>query len=94
MAGRIALSPDIDHELALKPSRRRTFAADALTPREFEVLRPLAEPTMTSPTLHISPKTAANTHYLIRTKLGVASDIELVASRAFVNGSSPRISKS
>ena len=29
-------------------------------------------------TLHISVKTAANTRYLIRSKLGVASDIELV----------------
>ena len=29
-------------------------------------------------TLHISVKTAANTRYLIRAKLGVASDIELV----------------
>jgi DNA-binding CsgD family transcriptional regulator len=29
-------------------------------------------------TLHISVKTTANTRYLIRAKLGVASDIELV----------------
>jgi two-component system, NarL family, invasion response regulator UvrY len=29
-------------------------------------------------TLHISPKTVANLHYLIKSKLGVSSDIELV----------------
>jgi DNA-binding CsgD family transcriptional regulator len=28
--------------------------------------------------LHLSPKTVANTRYLIKSKLGVASDIELV----------------
>jgi len=28
--------------------------------------------------LHLSPKTVANTRYLIKAKLGVASDIELV----------------
>jgi DNA-binding CsgD family transcriptional regulator len=28
--------------------------------------------------LHLSPKTVANTRYLVKAKLGVASDIELV----------------
>ena len=28
--------------------------------------------------LHVSPKTVANTRYLIKAKLGVSSDIELV----------------
>jgi DNA-binding CsgD family transcriptional regulator len=28
--------------------------------------------------LHVSPKTVANTRYLIKSKLGVGSDIELV----------------
>src|SRR2546423_4187682 len=37
--GRIALSPDIDHELALNRLAGEPAAADALTAREFEVLR-------------------------------------------------------
>ena len=79
--GRLALSPDMDHELALSRLAEETVAADVLTPREFEVLRMLLAERTTeeiAETLHISPKTVANLHYLIKTKLGVASDIELV----------------
>jgi DNA-binding NarL/FixJ family response regulator len=81
MAGRIALSPDIDHELAMNRLADEPSTVDALTPREFEILRMLlAEKSLDdiAQTLHISVKTAANTRYLIRSKLGVASDIELV----------------
>lgn len=81
LAGRIAISPDIDHELALSRLTGETAAADVLTAREFEVLRMLlAERTgeEISATLHISPKTVANLHSLIKDKLGVGSDIELV----------------
>jgi two-component system, NarL family, invasion response regulator UvrY len=81
LAGRIAISPDIDHELALSRLSGEIVAADVLSPREFEVLRMLlAERTSDeiADTLHISPKTVANLHYLIKTKLGVGSDIELV----------------
>lgn len=79
--GRVALSPDIDHELALSRLADETIAADVLTAREFEVLRMmLAERTTEeiAETLHISPKTVANLRYLIKSKLCVASDIELV----------------
>jgi two-component system, NarL family, invasion response regulator UvrY len=81
MAGRIALSPDIDHQLAISRLADEPSAVDALTPREFEILRMLlAEKSVDdiAETLHISVKTAANTRYMIRAKLGVASDIELV----------------
>jgi DNA-binding NarL/FixJ family response regulator len=81
MAGQIALSPDIDHELALSRLAEEPLAVDALSPREFEILRMLlAEKCVDdiAETLHISVKTAANTRYIIRAKLGVASDIELV----------------
>jgi DNA-binding NarL/FixJ family response regulator len=81
MAGRIALSPDIDHELAINSLTSEPSAVDALSPREFEILRMLlAEKSVDdiAKTLNISVKTAANTRYLIRAKLGVASDIELV----------------
>jgi two-component system, NarL family, invasion response regulator UvrY len=79
--GRIALSPDIDHELALSRLDNETVAADVLTAREFEVLRLLLAEKTTEEiagTLHLSPKTVANLRYLIKNKLGVGSDIELV----------------
>jgi len=81
LAGGIAVSPDIDHELALNRLVGETVAADVLTAREFEVLRMLlAEKTAEeiAAVLHISPKTVANLHSLIKDKLGVNSDIELV----------------
>ncbi len=80
-AGRIALSPDIDHELALSRLGHERIAAEDLTAREFEVLRLLlAEKTAAeiADTLNISPRTVANHHSLIKSKLGVSSDIELV----------------
>jgi len=80
-AGSIALSPDIDHELALSRLADATIAADVLTAREFEVLRLLLAAQTTdeiATLLHLSPKTVANLHSLIKTKLGVGSDIELV----------------
>ncbi len=81
LGGRIALSPDIDHELALSRLADETAAADVLTAREFEVLRMLLAERTTegiAETLHISPKTVANLRTLIKSKLGVGSDIELV----------------
>ncbi len=81
LAGRIAFSPDIDHELALSRLAEETAATDVLTPREFEVLRLLLAERTTSEiaeTLHLSPRTVANIHSLIKDKLNVGSDIELV----------------
>ena len=81
LSGRIAISPDIDHELALSHLAGETAAADLLTAREFEVLRMLlAEKTTDeiAEALHLSPKTVANLHSLIKDKLGVGTDIELV----------------
>jgi two-component system, NarL family, invasion response regulator UvrY len=79
--GRVALSPDIDHALALNHLADDAFAAEILTAREFEVLRMLLAERTTeeiADLLHLSPKTVANLHYLIKVKLGVGSDIELV----------------
>jgi two-component system, NarL family, invasion response regulator UvrY len=81
LAGRIAISPDIDHELALSHLSTAANAADVLTAREFEVLRMLLAERSTeeiAAALHISPKTVANLHSLIKDKLGVGTDIELV----------------
>ena len=74
------LSPDIAHALALEKLGSNTNALEQLTVREFEILRMLVEAVSTqdiAKTLNISPKTVANTHYLIKKKLHVNSDIEL-----------------
>jgi len=79
--GKIALSPDIDHELALNRLADEVAIADTLTTREFEVLSLLLAERSTEEIgalLHLSPKTVANLHSLIKSKLGISSDIELV----------------
>jgi DNA-binding NarL/FixJ family response regulator len=81
LKGRIALSPDINHELAQNRVACEPSVIDVLTPREFEILNMLlAEQTTDeiAETLHVSPKTVTNTRYLIKGKLGVNTDIELV----------------
>jgi two-component system, NarL family, invasion response regulator UvrY len=81
LRGRTATSADIDHELALSHVSGEAAAVEILTAREFEILRLLlAEQTTEkiAELLHVSPKTVANTRYLIKSKLGVNSDIELV----------------
>ncbi len=77
--GRRALSPDVAQALALARVEGDT-GLDALTPREFEVLRMLLRPMPVSDiaaTLHLSEKTVCNLHYQIKRKLGVTNDIEL-----------------
>ena len=74
------LSADIAQALALEKLGTDTAALDQLTVREFEILRLLVEAKSTqdiAETLNISPKTVANTHYIIKKKLDVNSDIEL-----------------
>jgi two-component system invasion response regulator UvrY len=81
LGGHIALSPDIDHELALNKLEDEAKAADILSTREFEVLSLLLAERSTeeiATLLNLSPKTVANLHSLIKNKLGVTSDIELV----------------
>ena len=53
---------------------------DDLTVREFEILRLLLEANnnqQIADILNISPKTVSNSHYIIKRKLDVNSDIEL-----------------
>lgn len=79
--GRHALSPDIAQALALSRLSGAGEALAELTVREFEILRMLVEAHSTdaiATALHISPKTVSNSHYQIKKKLGVATDIELV----------------
>lgn len=81
MKGRLALSPDIAQSLALAKLAGQDGALGELSVREFEILRMLVEARSTDDiarTLHISPKTVSNCHYIIKRKLGVATDIEMV----------------
>jgi DNA-binding NarL/FixJ family response regulator len=79
-AGRHALSADIAQALALEKLGGERIALETLTVREFEILRLLVDGRGNdeiAQILNISPKTVGNCHYLIKRKLGVASDIEL-----------------
>jgi len=80
-AGRKAISPDVSQELALGRLNGDASALNSLSPREFEILRLLLEASPAAEiaaTLNLSPKTVANYHTLIKQKLGVRSDIELL----------------
>ncbi|OUR72666.1 DNA-binding response regulator [Methylophaga sp. 41_12_T18] len=78
--GQHSLSADIAQALAMEKLGTDSSALEQLTVREFEVFRMLVEAQSTTTiaeTLNISPKTVSNTHYIIKKKLGVSSDIEL-----------------
>jgi two-component system, NarL family, invasion response regulator UvrY len=80
-AGKKPISPDISHALALMRIDPESLAPENLTAREFDIFRmiadakPIAE---IAETLNLSAKTVSNYHYLIKSKLGVSSDVELV----------------
>ena len=74
------LSPDIAQALALARLSGRRRPLEDLTPREFDILCMLVSPASVheiAQRLHLSVKTIHNLHYQIKSKLGVASDIEL-----------------
>lgn len=80
-SGRRTMSPDVAQALALEKTGHETAALETLTTREFEILRLLAAGKSReeiAQILNISPKTVSNCHYLIKSKLGVTSDIGLV----------------
>ncbi|MDO9238495.1 MAG: LuxR C-terminal-related transcriptional regulator, partial [Methylicorpusculum sp.] len=71
---------DIAQALALEKLGGDSIVLQELTVREFDILRMLVDARSTADiaqTLNISPKTVSNSHYMIKRKLGVASDIEL-----------------
>jgi len=79
-SGKHMLSPDIAQILALEKLGSERIALQTLTVREFEILRLLMDGMShddIARVLSISAKTVGNSHYLIKSKLGVASDIEL-----------------
>lgn len=79
-AGRVAICPEISDALAMSRLREDRSVIDALSPREFEILRMLLDARSTeeiAAVLNLSSKTVSNYHYAIKSKLGVSSDIEL-----------------
>jgi DNA-binding NarL/FixJ family response regulator len=80
-AGRPALCAEISEVIATSKLVGEVSAVDELSPREFEILRMLLDAKSTdeiASAFNLSPKTVANYHYEIKSKLGVRSDIELV----------------
>lgn len=79
--GKRPISPDVSRALALMRIDPETLAPENLSAREFEIFRMIANGKSTAEiaeTLNLSPKTVANYHYLIKSKLGVSTDVELV----------------
>lgn len=80
-AGRPALCPEINAAIATDKLCGDPSPIDELSPREFEILRMILDAKSTdeiATAFNLSPKTVANYHYEIKSKLGVRSDIELV----------------
>lgn len=80
-AGRPALCAEINEAIATSRLCGDTSPIDELSPREFEILRMILDAHSTDEiamAFNLSPKTVANYHYEIKSKLGVRSDIELV----------------
>ncbi len=80
-AGRVAICPEISEVLALDRVQEEATGLRDLSPREFEIFRLILDAKSSdeiASALNISRKTVANYHYAIKSKLGVASDIELV----------------
>ena len=79
--GRPALCAEINSAIATSTLRDDVPVVDKLSPREFEILRAVLDAKSTdeiASAFNLSPKTVANYHYALKTKLGVRSDIELV----------------
>ena len=79
--GRVAICPEITQLLALNQVREEKARLEDLSPREFEIFRMILDARSTdeiASALNVSRKTVANYHYAIKSKLGAASDIELL----------------
>ena len=80
-SGRPALCAEINSAIAANRLFHEESALELLSPREFEILRMILGEKTTeeiADAFSLSPKTVANYHYAIKSKLGVRSDIELV----------------
>jgi two-component system, NarL family, invasion response regulator UvrY len=80
-AGGLALSPDIAKSIAVLKLSGEQNLLEQLSAREFEIFRLLAAGrpvTEIARLLNLSGKTVANYHSLIKQKLNLSSDVELV----------------
>jgi two-component system invasion response regulator UvrY len=80
-AGKLALSPDIAKSIAILKLTGEENPLNSLTAREFEIFRLLAggrPAAEIAKLLNLSGKTVANYHTLIKQKLRINSDVELV----------------
>jgi len=79
--GRLAICPEISEVLAVDRVQEKKTGLHGLSPREFEIFRLILAAKSTdeiASAFNLSPKTVANYHYAIKSKLGVDSDIELL----------------
>jgi len=79
--GRPALCAEINEVIATSSLSDELSIVDELSPRAFEILRMILDSKSTeeiAAAFNLSPKTVANYHYEIKSRLGVRSDIELV----------------
>lgn len=79
--GNMAISDDISRALALDNLQGQTSMMNNLSTREFEILRMIIagrSKEEVAKTLCISSKTVANSYYIIKSKLDVKTDIELI----------------
>ncbi len=80
-AGKLALSPDIAQSIVVLKLTGEENPLNLLSVREFEIFRLLANGRPAgeiAKLLSLSAKTVANYHALIKQKLRIASDVELV----------------
>lgn len=81
VAGRLALSPDMANAIAMLKLTGEGNPLQALSPREFEIFRLIASGRPAAEIarmLNLSAKTIANYHTLIKQKLNIGTDVELV----------------
>jgi len=79
--GKLALSPDIARSLAILKVTADENPVNTLSAREFEIFRLLAgghSVASIATLMSLSGKTVANYHSLIKQKLGISTDVELV----------------
>ena len=79
--GKLALSPDIAQSLAILKVTADENPVNILSAREFEIFRLLAgghSVASIATLMSLSGKTVANYHSLIKQKLGISTDVELV----------------
>jgi len=79
LRNKLALCAEISEALATSHLEEQATALDQLSPQEFEVLRMIIDAKSTeeiATAFHLTPKTVANYHYIIKSKLGASSDID------------------